>query len=171
LERSDVIASVRGSKCSVSCTTASPARSSASWRAISARIPFSMKRKEFMFLSSVFVPSSRVPTGRSEMLASQRNEPSSMFTSLTPRRRSVVRSSRSQSPAASAERRSGSDTISASGVPPRLKSTTLDAEPWILPLPPAWTSLAASSSRCTRWIRTSPRCPPRHRGSSYWLIW
>ena len=92
-----------------------------------------MKRKEFMFLSSVFVPSSSVPAGRSEMLASQRSEPSSMFTSLTPSRRSVVRSSRSQSPAASAERRSGSVTISASGVPPRLKSTTLDAEPWILP--------------------------------------
>jgi hypothetical protein len=40
-----------------------------------------------------------------------------MFTSLTPSRRSVVRSSRSHSPACSAERRSGSVTISASGVP------------------------------------------------------
>ena len=58
------------------------------------------------------------------MLASQRSEPSSMFTSLTPSWRSVVRSSRSHSLACSAERTSGSVTISASGVPPRLKSTT-----------------------------------------------
>ena len=50
-----------------------------------------------MFFSSVFVPSSRVPTGRMETLASQRSEPSSMFTSLTPSWRSVVRSSRSHS--------------------------------------------------------------------------
>ena len=46
-----------------------------------------------------------------------------MFTSLTPSWRSVVRSSFSHSPACSGERRSGSVTISASGVPPRLKST------------------------------------------------
>ena len=49
---------VRGSKCSVSCVTASPASSSAIWRAISALMPCSRKRKEFMFLSSVLVPSS-----------------------------------------------------------------------------------------------------------------
>ena len=105
------------------------------------------------------------------MFASQRSEPSSMFTSLTPRRRSVVRSSVSHSRACAAERTSGSVTISASGVPPRLKSTTEASEPWMRPLAPAWMSFAASSSRCTRWMRTSPRCPPRHRGSSYWLIW
>ena len=98
------------------------------------------------------------------MLASQRSEPSSMFTSLTPSWRSVVRSSRSHSRACSAERRSGSVTISASGVPPRLKSTTEASEPWMRPLAPAWTSLAASSSRCTRWMRTSPSRPPRHSG-------
>ena len=74
-----MIASVRGSKCSVSWVTVSPARSSASWRATSARMPRSMKRKEFMFLSSVFVPSSVVPAGRIEMFASQRSEPSSML--------------------------------------------------------------------------------------------
>ena len=130
-----------------------------------------MKRKEFMFFSSVLTPSSSLPAGRSEMLASQRSEPSSMFTSLTPSWRSVVRSSLSHSPACSAERRSGSVTISASGVPPRLKSTTLASEPWMRPLAPTWISLAASSSRCTRWMRTSPSCPPRHSGSSYWEIW
>ena len=73
-----------------------------------------------------------------------------MFTSLTPSWRSVVRSSFSHSPACSALRRSGSVTISASGVPPRLKSTTLSCDPWIRPLEPTWVSLAASSSRCTR---------------------
>ncbi len=124
-----------------------------------------------MFLSSVFVPSSRRPTGRIDTFASQRSEPSSMFTSLTPSWRSVVRRSRSHSPHSSAARRSGSVTISASGVPPRLKSTMLCALPWMRPLDPAWTSFAASSSRCTRWIRTSPSRPPRQRGSSYWLIW
>ena len=106
-----------------------------------------------------------------ETLASQRNEPSSMFTSLTPSPRSVVRSSRSHSPACSAERTSGSETISTSGVPPRLKSTIEVSAPWMRPLVPVCTSLAASSSRCTRWMRTSASRPPRHRGSSYWEIW
>ncbi len=148
-----------------------PPRRIASWRAISARMPRSMKRKEFMFFSSVFTPSSSLPAGRREMLASQRREPSSMFTSLTPSRRMVARSSRSHSPACSAERRSGSVTISARGVPPRLKSTIEASEPWMRPEEPTCTSLAASSSRCTRWMRTSPRRPPRQRGSSYWEIW
>ena len=97
-----MIRSVRGSKCSVSCTTSPPPRRSSSCRAISAWMPRSMKRKEFMFFSSVFVPSTALPTGRSEMLASQRSEPSSMFTSLTPVWRSVVRSSSSQARASSA---------------------------------------------------------------------
>ena len=56
-----------------------------------------MKRKLFMFLSSVLVPSSVAPAGRIEMLASQRRLPSSMFTSETPSWRSVVRSSPSHS--------------------------------------------------------------------------
>ena len=53
-----------------------------------------------MFLSSVFVPSSSLPAGRTETLASQRRLPSSMFTSETPSWRSVVRSSVSHSRAA-----------------------------------------------------------------------
>ena len=93
------------------------------------------------------------------MLASQRSDPSSMFTSLTPSERSVVRRSVSHSRACAAERTSGSVTISASGVPPRLKSTTDESDPWMRPLAPAWTSFAASSSRCTRWMRTSPSRP------------
>ena len=77
-----------------------------------------------MFFSSVFVPSSSLPTGRIETLASQRSEPSSMFTSQTPSWRSVSRRSVSHSRACAAERTSGSVTISTSGMPPRLKSTT-----------------------------------------------
>ena len=73
-----------------------------------------------MFLSSVLVPSVALPAGRTDTLASQRSDPSSMFTSLTPSWRSVTRSRLSHSRACSAERRSGSVTISASGVPPRL---------------------------------------------------
>ncbi len=62
-------------------------------------------------------------------------------------------------------------TISTSGVPPRLKSTTLASEPWMRPELPACTSLAASSSRCTRWMRTSPSRPVEASGMSYWEIW
>ena len=124
-----------------------------------------------MFFSSVFVPSSSLPVGRTDTFASQRSEPSSMFTSETPSWRSVSRSSVSHSRACSAERTSGSVTISTSGVPPRLKSTTLSSAPWMRPLAPTCTSFAASSSRCTRWIRTSPSRPPLQIGTSYWEIW
>ena len=78
-----------------------------------------------------------------------------MLTSLTPSARSVARSSSATRGPARRVRRSGSVTISTSGVPPRLKSTTLRSEPWMRPLAPRWISLAASSSRCTRWMRTS----------------
>ena len=75
-----------------------------------------------MFLSSVLVPNPS-PGRRREMLASQRSEPSSMFTSETSsdstRLFSWVRNAR----VCSGVRRSGSLTISTSGVPPRLKST------------------------------------------------
>ncbi len=124
-----------------------------------------------MFFSSVLVPSSVEPTGRIDTLASQRSEPSSMFTSLTPSWRSVVRSSWSHSRACSGEWTSGSVTISTSGVPQRLKSTMLASEPWIRPLDPRCTSLAASSSRCARWMRTSPSLPAPQMGTSYWEIW
>ncbi len=124
-----------------------------------------------MFFSSVLVPSVVWPAGRIDTLASTRSEPSSMFTSDTPMRRSVAWSRRPNSAASCGERRSGSVTISTSGVPPRLKSTTLPSAPWMRPELPACTSFAASSSRCTRWMRTSPRRPPRPSGMSYWLIW
>ena len=77
-----------------------------------------------MFFSSVLVPSASVPAGRTRDVGVARSEPSSMFTSQTPSWRSVARSSCSHSRACAAERRSGSVTISTSGVPPRLKSTS-----------------------------------------------
>ena len=162
---------MRGSKCSVSWLTVPPALTISSWRAISAFTPRSRKRKEFMFFSSVLVPSVASPAGRMDTLASQRSDPSSMFTSETPSWRSVTRSRRSHSAACAAERTSGSVTISTSGVPPRLKSTTLASDPWMRPDPPACTSLAASSSRCTRWMRMSPSRPSRASGMSYWDTW
>ena len=129
-----------------------------------------------MFFSSVLV---RYPSSsglRTDTFASQRSEPSSMFTSETPICFSVVRRSWRNSRASAAERRSGSVTISTSGVPPRLKSTTDDPAPWMRPDSPWWISLAASSSRWARWMRTegpdgTSRCPPEARGMSYWLIW
>ena len=72
---------------------AAVARGSRSWRSISASIPRSRKRNEFMFFSSVLVPSVASPAGRIDTLASIRSEPSSMFTSETPMRRSVAWSS------------------------------------------------------------------------------
>ena len=124
-----------------------------------------------MFFSSVFVPSSSLPAGRTETLASQRRLPSSMLTSETPSWRIVVRSSRAHSAASAALRRSGSVTISTSGVPPRLKSTSEAPEPWMRPDSPTWTIFAASSSRWARWMRTSPSLPLLASGMSYWLIW
>ena len=46
-----------------------------------------------MFLISVRVPSFSAPAGRSEMLASIRSDPSSIFTSETPMASSTPRSS------------------------------------------------------------------------------
>jgi hypothetical protein len=94
-----------------------------------------------------------------------------MLTSETPSWRIVVRSSRAQAAASAAPRRSGSVTISTSGVPARLKSTSEVSEPWMRPEAPTWIVFAASSSRWTRWMRTSPSRPAVASGSSYWLIW
>ncbi len=78
-----------------------------------------------MFLSSVRVPSSLLPAGRTLMLASQRIWPSSMLQALTPSSMTRARSCWRNSRAAAGDGMSGSVTISISGVPPRLKSTTV----------------------------------------------
>ncbi len=86
----------------------------------------------------------------------------------------MARSDFRYSTASSAERRSGSETISSSGTPARLRST---------PEPPSsatpWTFLPASSSmwmRVSRATFSSPSTsnrtsPPWQMGSSYCEIW
>ncbi len=81
--------------------------------------------------------------------------------------------------ASSAEWSAGSVTISSSGVPPRLKSTSVAVAPWIRPEAATCTFFAASSSRCARTMPTSiepcgvgtDSWPPEQSGSSYWEIW
>ena len=137
-----MIAPVRGSKCSVSCTTCPPASSElALARDLGVDPALDEAERVHVLQLGLGAELRRCPPGRTEMLASQRSEPSSMFTSLTPSWRSVARSSRSHSRPARRERRSGSVTISTSGVPPRLKSTTPASEPWMRPLAPTWIEL------------------------------
>ena len=108
---------------------ARPARPPArifSWRAISARMPRSMKRKEFMFFSSVFTPSS-LAAGRAQRdvgVAAQRALLHVHVADAELAQRACAAAAATRRPARRV-RRSGSVTISASGVPPRLKSTML----------------------------------------------
>ena len=125
-----------------------------------------------MFFSSVLVPSVASPAGRIDTLASQRSEPSSMFTSETPRCRSVARSSRSHSAACAAERRSGSVTISTSGVPPRLKSTTLASAPWMRPDAPGVHELGGVLLQVHAVdAHVAQAAVAAASGMSYWEIW
>jgi hypothetical protein len=95
-----------------------------------------MKVNEFMFLSSVRVRSSSDPAGRTETLASTRSVPFSISASEMPSSTIVCRRSWRKRLASSAECRSGCVTISTSGVPPRLKSTSECAEPPMRPPAP-----------------------------------
>ena len=98
-----MIASVRGSKCSVSCTTGSPAAQQPLLaRDLGADAALDEAERVHVLELGLRAELRRCRPGGCEMLASQRSEPSSMFTSLTPSRRSVVRSSRSHSRACSA---------------------------------------------------------------------
>ncbi len=73
---------------------------------------------------STFVPSAAAPFFRTETFASHRREPSSMLPSDASTQRTSRRRWTRYSYASSAEERSGSDTISMSGVPARLRSTS-----------------------------------------------
>ena len=150
------------------------------WRSISRSIPRAANANEFMFLSSVRVRSSSEPSGRTLTLTSKRSDPFSISASEIPSSTTVCRSSCRKRRACSAVRISGSVTISTSGVPPRLKSTSEAVAPWIRPsAPPTCSVLAASSSRCARVIPISatpsgpgnPTPPLTQSGSSYWEIW
>ncbi len=77
-----------------------------------------------MFFSSVRVRSSSAPCGRTETLASTRSVPFSISASEIPSSTIVCRSNCRNRFASSDERMSGAVTISTSGVPPRLKSTS-----------------------------------------------
>ena len=50
-------------------------------------------------------------------------------------------------------------------------SLRVDGNISIRPEAESWTSFAASSSRCARWMLTSPSRPPVASGKSNWLIW
>ena len=99
-----------------------------------------------------------------------------MLPSLTPSQTSSVRTRVKYSAASAALRISGSDTISMSGVPARLKSM------WVLRAEspkPSCSDFPASSSMCTRVMPmrrvSSPtvmsRLPPVASGCSYCEIW
>ena len=77
-----------------------------------------------MFFSSQRVRSSDEPAGRTETFASTRSVPFSISASEIPSSTTVWRSSWRKRRASSAEWMSGPVTISTSGVPPRLKSTS-----------------------------------------------
>ena len=93
------------------------------WRRASYSRAAWMPLKVFMFFISTFVPSFVSPTGRIEMFTSERMLPSSRLQSLTPAYTSISFNAVKYAIASSALDMSGSDTISISGVPPRLKST------------------------------------------------
>ena len=77
-------------------------------------------RNEFTFFTSALVPKACCPTGRTDTFASQRRLPSSMLPSFTPSHTRISRSWLKNSAAWTADRMSGSDTISMSGTPLRL---------------------------------------------------
>ena len=138
-----------------------------------------------MFLVSVRVPNSSWPMGRSDRLESTRMEPWSMRASETPsaltRSRSADTYARATSGARSPAPMMGLVTISISGTPARLQSTSDRVAPWMRPeVPPRCVSLPVSSSMCARSIsmrhsvpssRTTSRWPLNAIGSSYWEIW
>ena len=86
-----------------------------------------------MFFSSVRVRSSSEPAGRTETFTSKRIEPLSSSASESPSSTTVWRRSCRKRFVSSAEWSSGSVTISSSGVPQRLKSTSVAVAPWIRP--------------------------------------
>ena len=130
-----------------------------------------------MFLSSVFVPSSVDPAGRTRDVgvAAQR---ALLHVAVgdADRPQRVRAAARGTRRACSGERRSGSVTISTSGVPQRLKSTSETSAPAIRPpAPPACTTCRrpprGGRGRCRPGSPSTSRWPCPQIGSSYWLIW
>ena len=84
-----------------------------------------MCEKEFTFLISVLTPSRASPWCRTDTFASARRLPSPMLQSLTSAYSRMSLRSVRKARASAGERRSGSVTISTSGVPARLRSTAV----------------------------------------------
>ena len=132
-----------------------------------------MKRKLLRFLISQRVPSGS-PGRRTDTLASQRKLPSCMLPSQMPIHCTSACSALAYATASSELVRSGSETISSSGVPARFRSMP------VMPWKSSCRLLPASSSRCARVSRTltSPRVgdtmstwPPATTGISNCEIW
>ncbi len=109
----------------VSCTSGSPRSRASVWRSTSKASARSRERKLLRFFTSTLVPKADEPAGRTLTLPSIRMLPASMSALLAPMARSSSRSVSPYARACAGERRSGSVTISISGTPARLKSTTL----------------------------------------------
>ena len=124
LLRPGVVRPLSSWKCLVSWTTRPPRSSRSACRPISYRIARSTERSELTFFVSLRVPRIPEPAGESETLTSQRSEPCSIRTSLTPSERSSSRSSvtyaRPTSGARAPVPKTGLVTISTSGMPARL---------------------------------------------------
>ena len=155
----------------VSCTTSPPRATVSRWRMASYSRAACMPLKVFMFFISTFTPSSFAPAGRMEMFTSERMFPSSRLQSDMSAYVSISFSADRYAIASSAEAMSGSETISMSGVPPRLKSTHEY---------PAWCSIFAASSSRWMWLMrmvfgpagvdiSTP--PPMHSGLAFSDIW
>ena len=82
-----------------------------------------------MFFNSVRVRNVVSPASRTDTLTSKRRDPFSISASEIPSSTTVWRRSWRNRFASSDERRSGAVTISTSGVPARLKSTSELSEP------------------------------------------
>src|SRR3954451_18984269 len=116
-----------------------PSSSNSICRRASNSMARSMNRKELRFFSSQRVPSGS-PGRRTETVASQRNDPSCMLPSPMPIQMTSACSARAYAIASFAPRKSGSDTISSSGVPARLRSMPL------MPRKSSWSDLPASDA-------------------------
>ncbi len=134
----------------VSCTMRSPASSARVCRTTSYSSACCTLRNEFRFLISTLVPSSVAPCGRSETLASQRSEPSSMLPSHTPMKTQHGAEGLADTPRPPRASAGRDGTPSPSAACPsgcsRRGSTARRRES------PSCTSLPTSSSRCRRWM-------------------
>ena len=109
-------------------------------------IALAIALNEFKFFISVRVPNVVLPASRTDKLTSARIEPSCNLQSDAPKYCMIRRSLSKYAITSSAERISGSDTISINGTPDRLKSTIEQSSH------SSCTNFPASSSIWISWI-------------------